>query len=74
MNNLKLADKMGVFNVLRDMYFDAHQKMQWLEKRRHENKQLNFADDDEPAEFPGYEERLDQIEDEIRKVARNKVE
>lgn len=38
MNNLKLADKMGVFNVLRDMYFDAHQKMQWLEKRRHENK------------------------------------
>ena len=38
MNNLNLADKMGVFNVLRDMYFDAHQKMQWLEKRRHENK------------------------------------
>ena len=29
-NNLKLAEKSGVFNVLKDMQYDAHEKMGWV--------------------------------------------
>ena len=35
---------------------------------------MNFADEDDEPEFPGYEERLDEIEEEIRQFTRKKIE
>ena len=69
---MKIAEKTGVFNVLSDMYFDAHQKMHWLEKKRIENKTVNI-DDEEPM-FPGYEERYKEVQDELRDAARKQIE
>ena len=56
MNNLKLAQKMGVFNILRDMHYDAKQMMVAVENQR---LQMQAKSTIEQPQFPGYEERLD---------------
>ena len=56
MNNLKLAEKMGVFNILRDMHYDAKQRMVAAENQR---LQMQAKSTVEQPQFPGYEERLD---------------
>jgi len=68
-NNMNLADKMGVFHVLRDLHFDAKQKMQWLERRRHENR-LGKQDEPKP-QFPGYEDRFLAAEIELKRELQN---
>ena len=32
-NNLKIAQKAGVFNVIKNMQFDAEEKMKWINRR-----------------------------------------
>ena len=61
MNNMKLADKIGVLNVLKDMHQDANDKMSWVRRRsltRNQPKETVGPVMPKP-QFPGYEERLD---------------
>ena len=60
--NLKLADQTGVLSILRNLHFDAKQKMQYMERKRMEN----IKKSQEVEQFPGYEERLDGFQDEVR--------
>ena len=32
--NMKTAEKMGVFSILRDMHYDAQEKMSWRERHK----------------------------------------
>ena len=34
LQNMKMAEKMGVFSVLRDMHYDAKEKMSWRDRHR----------------------------------------
>lgn len=45
LQNMKMAEKMGVFSVLRDMHFDAEEKLSWRERKklRDENGELPLA-------------------------------
>ena len=66
MNNMMMAEKMGVFNVLNDMHYDAVDTMDWMERRRPEEGDPNAVGDDRPAaQFPGYQERIAAAYDEI---------
>lgn len=97
MQNMKMAEKMGVLAVLKDMHYDAEEKMSWKERRRAErnngehplanqssqnslngSQQLkisrNLSTDkgslqqvarhQDISQFPGYSERLAQVEKE----------
>ena len=33
-NNMKLADKEGVFNVIRQVVYDNQESMKWIDRRR----------------------------------------
>ena len=33
-NNMKLADKEGVFNVIKQVVYDAQENMKWIDRRR----------------------------------------
>ena len=59
---MKLADKTGVLNVLRNIYFDTKQKMQYIEMRRFDNTLKHT----EVEQFPGYEEKMQEFQQEIR--------
>ena len=34
LTNMKTAEKMGVFSVLKDMHYDAEDKLSWRERHR----------------------------------------
>ena len=61
-----MAEKMGVLNVLHDMHYDAEDTMEWMERRRHEEGDPDVVGEARPAaEFPGYQERIASVYDEI---------
>ena len=55
LENMKLAEKMGVMRALRDIHYDANSKMEWREKRRQVKlpTELDIMEL-EDSEFPGY--------------------
>ena len=46
--------------------------MNWLEKKREENKTVNL--DEEDIQFPGYEDRYEEVQKELRANARKQIE
>ena len=49
MNNIMMAEKMGVLNVLHDMHYDAEDTMEWMERRRHEEGDPDVVGEARPA-------------------------
>ena len=66
LDNMKLAEKMGVMRVLKDIHYDADSKMQWRERRRFE-KLPTELDPQElvDTEFPGYCDQMKKAQHEI---------
>ena len=63
-NNMKLAEKTGVFNVIKDMQDDAKERMNWINRRKAEQIQDARVKEElkVDAEFPGYEDRIEEVE------------
>lgn len=65
-NNMSLAEKMGVMRVLKDIHYDADSKMQWRERRRLTKLPVDLDPSEliDP-EFPGYCEQMEKTQHEI---------
>lgn len=62
-NNMNLAERTGVFNVIKDLQDDAKERMGWINRRKAELiHQARVKEDDVPdAQFPGYEDRISEV-------------
>ena len=63
-NNMKLAERMGVLQVIRNLEWDAQRKIEVREQQRATQaapSQPTPAPKPAETEFPGYEERVDEV-------------